>query len=448
MARLDDDDKALVSHLQGQSRKLDREYKRLDGYYEGEHRLDRIGIAVPSDLEMFKAAVNVPRMAVDEVVARQNLKGFQRSSGSRSRDGIDKRLREAWEYNNLDSRSTLCHTDARMYGRAFVSVTANPDDKSIPLITPESPVGMAVDISPRGDMRAAFRQYRDERTRERHATLYKPNLTRWLVMGNSGWEDCQEPDVNDLDRVPLVMLLNRPRTGSWTGASEMKDVTEKADAIARLISNMQVGGEALAWPKRWAAGVNRNEFVDPKGNPIPAWEAYMTAIMSTSNPNARFGEFAAADLANFHKAVDAMLSWCAAELGLPLRFVGQETVNPATEGAIRADESRLIRNVERKNRFDGDSWSWVMGLWDRLRTGRWPGGNAVRALWFNPATPTEAQQGDVVMKLRSQGILSREGSWDEMGWDEPRKDRERAYFEAEESSGILSKVLAGASVGP
>ncbi len=452
MALLNDDDKALVTYLLGQSRKLDRLYTKLDGYYEGEQRLERIGMAVPPELAMFKAAVNVPRLAVDEVVARQNLKGFQRSGGTsrgRGADGIDRRLREAWEYNNLDSLSTLCHQDARTFGRGFVSVSTNPDDKSMPLITVESPRSLAVDVSPRGDLRAALRTYRDDRTRERLATLYKPNVTRWLAMGRNGWEDASEPDEHGLGVVSLVMFLNRARTGAWTGVSEMADVLEKTDAIARLISNMQIGGEAMAWPKRWAAGVKKEDFVDKNGKPIPAWEAYMTAIMTAVSPEAKFGSYAAADLANFHKAVDALLSWCAAELGLPLRFMGQQTVNPASEGAIKADESRLIRNTEKKNRSDGDSWSWTMGLWDYFRTGKKPAGNSIRALWFNPATPTESQLGDYVLKLRSQGILSREGAWDEMGWDEPRKDRERAYFATEEAAdpmlGLVRPLVSDAA---
>lgn len=428
MAVLSDDEKLLVGKLEKQIRTNSRRYMLLDRYFEGTRRLAQIGIAVPPELGMFKAAVNVPRMAVNEPVARQNLKGFQRTRRN-SRGGIDATLRDAWEANNLDSQSTLLHQDARIFGRGFASVSTNPDDPRMPLITVESPEGLAIDVSPRGISRGALRRYADGA--EQFATLYQPDSTRWLVRGRNGWEDSDEPDNHKLGRLPMVMFLNRQRTGRWAGVSEMADVIEKTDAIARIISNMQVAGEALAWPKRWAAGVGQGDFVDKNGKPLPVWEAYMTVIMSTANKDAKFGNFDVADLANFHKAVDALLSWCAAELGLPLRFMGQEAVNPASEGAIKADESRLVKNVEIKNRFDGDSWSWVMGLWERFRTGSWPQANTIRALWFDPSTPTESQIADKVLKLKAAGVLSREGSWDELGWDEARKARERAYFEAE-----------------
>lgn len=441
MAVLSDDEKALVAKLSKQLRTNQRRYTLLDRYYEGERRLTQIGIAVPPELRMFQAAVNVPRMAVNEVVSRQNLKGFQRSSATskKASAGIDGTLRDAWDENNLTSRSMLLHQDARLYGRGFVSVSTNPDDPKMPHIVVEPAEGMAIDVSPLGGTRGAMRAYTDDGGK--FLTLYQPGKTRWLEQTRNGWEDFLEPDEHG-GPVPLVMFLNRQRTARWAGVSEMADVIEKTDAIARIISNMQVAGEALAWPKRWAAGVTREDFKDKDGKPVPTWEAYMTVIMTAANKDAKFGNFDTADLANFHKAVDALLSWCAAELGLPLRFMGQEAVNPASEGAIKADESRLVKNVEWKNRFDGDCWSWVMGLWESMRSGRSAKGNRIRALWFDPSTPTQAELTDHVIKLRGGDILSREGAWDELGWDEARKDRERAYFEAEQRDPILEKIGA------
>lgn len=436
-----------VQRLMALARKQERAYQSLDSYYEGEQRLKQIGIAVPPELRMFETVVNVPRMAVDEPEGRQNLRGFQ-TSGSKQ---IDKRLREGWEANNLDSQSHLVHKDARLFGRAFVTVSTNPDDAKTPLITAESPEGFVVDISPRRQMRSALRVYKDSEDRRQRATLYLPDVTYWLIRDDRGWELEDDPDEHRLGKVPVVMFLNRPRTGRWVGVSEMADVIGMTDSIARIITNMQIAGEALATPHRWAAGLTKDDFVDAKtGKPIPTWEAYMTAIMATTNKDAKFGTFDAAQLSNFYDSVNNMLAWCASMLGLPTRFMGNQTVNPASEGAIRADEARLVRNVERKNKHDGDSWAWVMDLYQRFATGRWPATNSTRALWFDPSTPTQAQLTDAVVKLRQAGVLSREGTWDELGWDEARKDRERGYFalEAKESPDLLlANALTGGDGG-
>ena len=85
------------------------------------------------------------------------------------------------------------------------------------------------------------------------------------------------------------------------------------------------------------------------------------------------------------------------------------------------------------NRFDGAAWAWVMGMHEYFRTGKTPGYNDIRALWHNPATPTYSQRAEAVFKLTTgdRPILSREGAWDEMGWSEARKAKERANLAAE-----------------
>ena len=53
------------------------------------------------------------------------------------------------------------------------------------------------------------------------------------------------------------------------------------------------------------------------------------------------------------------------------------------------------------------------------------------------------------MHFKSVGILSREGAWDELGWSEARKAKERTYFDAEAIDPVIERVLrdADAPVG-
>ena len=439
-SRLTDDERVLVNRLERKRRDNASRFELLDKYFDGEQRLQHIGIAVPDELQEFQVVVNMPRVAVRETVRRQKLRGFQRAG---SRDAIDGSLRDAWDANNLDSQSRLCHVNARVYGRAVVSVGTNPDDEDQPLITVEDTRQFSFAVhSQRRRMTAAWQMWRDDVDSVRHGVLYLPDATVWLVSTRDGWV-VEDRDDHELGRVPLVMFLNQQRAGQWSGRSEMADVMGKTDAIARMLTNMQVAAETHAVPSRWVAGVSKGDFVDKDGKPLPVWEAYFTALMATANKDAKFGQFTASDLKNFHDSVNNMLAWCAAELGLPTRYAGQQSVNPAAEGAIRADESRLIANVEDMNAFDGDSWCWVMGLHERLRTKEWPSSNTVRALWHDPATPTMAERGDYLTKLYAQELISREGVWDDMGWDEARKDRERAYFAAEASEGVVAGLLRG-----
>jgi hypothetical protein len=426
-----DDDLKSIKRLAGQITSNLPYLVRLDRYSRGLQRLEHIGLAVPPELRHFETVVNVPRMAVVEPERRQSLRAFYRVGDSTKEDPA---LREAWEFNNLPSESSLMQTDEKIYGRSFVAVGTNPDDRAHPLITVESPLQMGYEVdAQRRRFRQLFRMYTDPTTLKTHGTLYKPNSTTPYIYDN-GWNVNGPTDAHNLGRVPVVMFLNRRRAGDWWGESEMSDVIGMTDGIARLVTNMQVGAEGHALPSWFISGVDQKDFQDRDGNPVPVWESYITKIKALTNDKAKVQQFQAGDLKNFTDAVNNMFSWCAAVLGLPTRYAGQQSVNPATEGAINADESRLIRNVERMNANDGDGWSWVMGLEEKFRTGNFEPTNNIRTIYHNPATPTLAQTADAAMKMKSVGALSTEGVWDLLGWDEARKAQERARLSAEAQS--------------
>ena len=448
---LSDDEKATINRLSGKIRRDRPQLERLEKYFDAEQRLKHIGLAIPPEARIFETIINIPRMAVREPVLRQRLKAFYRDDKSAKPDGT---LRASWEANNLPSESSLCHQDTRLFGRSFVAVGAHPDRGELPLITVESPLEIAADVDRRRRrMSGAFRQYCDDVESVTRGTLYQPDSTVHVVRGQRGWQiddtDGFGRDTHNLGAVPLVMFLNDRRAGKFEGRSEMADVITKTDGIARMITNLLVGAETHALPARWIAGATEEDFTDEKGEPIPQWEAYFSAIRAIEDHDAKFGEWTAGDLKNFTDTVDSMLSWCAVELGLPTRYVGQTSVNPAAEGAIRADESRLITRTADKNRHDGDSWAWVMGLEERIRTGDWGPRNSIRSLWHDPGTATLAEAADAAIKLRSASALSVDGVWDMLEWDESRKDLERDRLDVERERDMVDLKLGfsnGASV--
>ncbi|NNG36934.1 phage portal protein [Nakamurella aerolata] len=443
---LSDDEKTAISALSAKIRKDEPGLELLDRYYDGAQRIEHLGLAVPPELRHFMTVINIPRIAVDEPTIRQLVRGFYRSGDSTKEDPA---LREAWEYNNLASESTLVHTDEKIFGRSYVSVGSNAEDSEHPLITAESPMQMGVQVDRRfRRITDAFRMYRDEE-RVTRGTLYEPDSTVHVVRGRNGWvvDDERGRDDHDLGVVPIVGFVHRRRGQGFHGLSEMADVVQMTDDIARLMSNMIVASESLALPHRWASGVKKEDFVDKAGKLLPQWEAYMTAIKATSNTDAKFGQFDAASLSNFHDTVNNMFAWCAAILGLPVRYAGQQTSNPASEGAIRADESRLIARVNAMNRFDGDSWAWVMGLEERFRTGSWGQRNSIRVLWQDPGTQTLAEIADAAVKLRQVQGLSVEGMWDMLGWDEPRKQQEASRLQSEANDPSIARLTEALSSG-
>src|SRR5690606_13244984 len=268
--KLTDDERDLVNKLTGQLGRLSPKDKLYDSYYEGSQKLAHIGLAVPEELRIFELVANWPRMYLDEVSRRQKVKSIYRPGA----DTADAALQEAFEANNLEAEVPILAKENMIFGRCFVSVGTNEDDKEHPLITVESPRQMSCLVSQRKRrMEAALRRYR-EQDGTQVATLFLPDKTIQLVATSHGWDIDEvggdlDVDVHGLGRVPVVLFLNRRRLGEWTGTTEMADVIPLTDACARALTDLQYGVETVAVPKRFVLGMSKGDFVDKDGKPIP-----------------------------------------------------------------------------------------------------------------------------------------------------------------------------------
>lgn len=438
------EDLSTISNLTRELNKRRAYHDEMAKAYSGTRQVEMIGMSAPERMRGFEFPLNWCRVTVDSVGDRQDVRALIRP-GSEIEDPA---LREAWESNDMDLQAPLLHRENLVQGHAFATVSTNPDDKEHPLITVESSRSMIALVDQRRrKIKAALRLY-SEPNREysaQQATLYLPDKTVWLERDRSAW-DVADVDEHGLGAVPVVMSLNRRLPGAWVGESEMTDVLGPMDMATRTLMNLQIAMEIAAIPRRWAVNVSREDFVGPDGKPKPSWEAAMDAVWASVGKNGqepKFGQFDAADPGGFVKVITALAEQCSSITGLPVRYFGQNTANPATEGSIRADEARLIRNVERKNRDTGAFWGWVLALYERFRTGEWLApSERIAVEWHDPATPTIAQRMDAVVKAYQSKIVSRQGAWDELGWSEPRKAKEQAYISAEASDPELQAALA------
>lgn len=426
----------LIASLEQDANRYESRDALMSQYYEGEQVLIHMGLAVPPELRMFTTVVNWCRVMVDTIENRQDVKAILLPGEERAND----RLRAIWEANNLDSDLTLLNLDRMIYGRYFLSVGANEDDDSLPLVTVESPRQMTVRIDPRKRViEAALRLYgrTEDDPDPKLGTLYLPNVTVWIEKGDKGWVEVDR-DVHNLGRVPVIAGFNRRRSGEWLGRSQMADIIPVVDAAARTLTNLQLAVETHAVPQKWVLGVSKGDFVGKDGQPLPEWLAYYSAIWANQSKDAKVGQFAASDLKNFHETVNLYGQLASTVTGFPARYFGQFTTNPPAEGAIRADENQMVKSIERQNTQVGTTLGWAMGLAWRFATGEWVDGNRIATEWFDPGTPTLSQREDALSKRRASGVLSREGYWDDLGWSEARKDRERKHLrdEANDMLGI------------
>jgi len=408
-------------------------------YYKGKQRVEQLGMAIPPSMRRFLVVVNWPRVLVDTKERRQKLRALI-LPGEETADPTLRRIAEA---SNLAAQLKLFNRDRQIYGRSFMSV-GGPTGDAAPLIRVESPREMAVEVDTRREVAsAAGRFYGVEPTMAtpRYSTLYLPGYRITSEMVRGSWVELER--VRMPDDLPIFMHLNRRMTGEWTGESEMTDIIPLTDSAARTLTNMQFAVEAHGVPRMWMTGVAQGDFIGADGQPVPQWEAYYDAIHTLTKSDAKIGQLSASDLKNFETALTMYGRQAATLTGFPARYFGLHTSNPPAEGAMRADEAQLVESVESDNEEVGATLGWAAAYAYRFSGA--PGdtaGNAVRVDWHDPGTPTQAQRMDALTKARSVGVLSREGFWDELGWSEARKAKERAYFAAEASDPELQLAMS------
>lgn len=412
-----------------------------DGYYEGSQRLQALGLALPPEMRRLQVVINWPRKYVDSLESRLDIEGFR--VVGQDDDENDQALMNIWKYNNLDDESSIAHTEALALSHCYVTVGMNEEDPELPLISIESPYNMIARTNPRTrEVESALRFYDHDRNGVPQAlTLYLPDETVYARRDGSQW-DTLEVDRHRAGEVPVVPMINRSRVADRHGKTEMADVMGLTDAACRTLTNLQGAQELMAVPQRYILGADSSLFQDANGDPVPTWQAYLANILAIPEEGASVGQFSAAELRNFTETVQAYARHVSAMTGLPPHDLGLAGENPASAEAIKSAENRLVKQVERKQRSFGATWSRVMflaarmaGLGDRYEP------RTIDPVWRDASTPTFAQKSDAVVKLVQQGILDQETALEELGYGPARIEK---IQERKENSGLgrLDQLIA------
>lgn len=422
------------------------EMEESANYYDSCHRLRAIGVGTPPEMRSLTAHVGWPRLYVDAICERLKVEGFRLAGNSKQIDG----LWETWQKNSMDEESELAHTDALVYGRSYVSVSApGPDDDDYPLIVPESPLNMIVDTDPRTKkVRAALRIYVDWRVPEEDfCTLYLPDATYYYKKGKGSnrWVADGKPTRHGLGIVPVVPLINRRRLSNPTGQSEITaELRSVTDAASRLTMNLQAAAELMAIPQRVLLGVKESDVVG-QGGSREVTDAYYARYLAIESELAKVATFQAAELRNFTDGLQELAKQAASYTGLPPQYLSFATDNPASAEAIRSSESRLVTKCERKQLMFGGGWEDVMRLSELVMKKKSEDLSSLETVWGDAATPTYAAKADAATKLygNGMGVIPKKRARQDIGYS----DQEIQEMEEEDKKAPLNQLSSIVQAG-
>ena len=394
---MNSDELALIEGMHDRIRGLSSWHCRIEGYYEGSHRVADLGVAIPRELQRVQTVVSWPSIAVDALEERLDWLGW--SGGDQY--GLD----AVYAANRLATTSCDAHLDALIFGLSFIAVV--PDGEGGVVVRPQSPKNCTGVFGPDGQrLEAALVEQPTKDKDVIEAELLLPDVIVQCVCQQGRWVEAGRiPNV--LGEVPLVPLVNRRRTSRVDGRSEItRSIRSYTDEAVRTLLGQSVNRDFYAYPQRWVTGVSADEFSQP------GWVMSMASIWAVDKdddgdtPNV--GSFPVNSPTPYSDQIRLLAQLMAGEAAVPERYFGFITSNPPSGEALAAEESRLVKRAERRQTSFGLGWLSTgylaaKALDPGIDRAEFFGDVGLR--WRDASTPTRAATADAVTKLVGAGIL-------------------------------------------
>ncbi|WP_169721613.1 phage portal protein [Nocardioides alkalitolerans] len=461
--RLSDAEEKKRNRLVAQLRVAQKVNARQQSYYEGSKRVRDLGISIPPHLKDVEAVTAWPEIVVDVIDERSDWRGWTVDVDDPDGEpgaGDPLGLGEAYDVNHLGIEVSQAVLDSLINGIGFLSTGTGEDGEPDVLVKAESPSMMTATWSPR--LRRAVEALRENKAstgRITGWTLFELDSTITTERRDGGGLLVVDRDEHEMNRIPVAVLLNRPRSSRTSGRSEItRAVRSFTESGMRTLLGMEVSREFYAAPQRFLMGANEDMFLDEKGNLKPAWEVLLgrvlVAPLNEVDEAPTAGQFSAASPQPFTEVLKSLAQMVSAATGLPATHLGFATDNPSSADAIDKADRRLNSRARRRHS------QYDLGLIELGRTiCLWrdddlPPAGIIRSLWTDPGAPPPAAQADRAVKMITAGAL--DPTWDftleQFGLtdDEIRRvKKERLRTQGRTSlTEIIDRVQAGAGGAP
>ncbi|WP_234445189.1 phage portal protein [Streptomyces rimosus] len=428
-----------IDYLHGKLGKRLPLIRKYADYYEGRQA------TMPFSQNLYSTAFgdafrewsdNFCALIVDAVLERMKVIGFRLTDDPEA----DADAHDIWMRNNMPIQSNAAHLDAMIHGEAYAIVWAGLDGE--PVISCESAEQVVVQYRPgsRTELEAAAKFFRDDFGRE-YVSLWTDEYTYTSFSDGQGWhEPVRGP--NPLGVVPVVPISNRARlTGDST--SDLASVIPLQDAINKTATDALVASEMAAFPARFVTGLEILE--DENGRPIEPFRIAIDKVLQAEDPNAKFGQFAAADLSNYRVLIDLLTMHLASLARLPYHYMIDSGGQPATGEGAEAAEYGLVAKAHERILHFGRAWVEVIRLCFRVKGDPRADAHAAEVIWADVENRSEAQHMDSLVKLKALGVPV-EVLWERAGFTPAEIERFPALLAAQEE--LIKKYPAAVASSP
>jgi Phage portal protein, SPP1 Gp6-like len=400
--------KDIIKTASGRLSERSLNYKLFRDYYEGNHRL-------AFSTESFRTAFwrvfrefcdNLCGNVVDAVVDRAEVLGFTVEEGDET---LPKTAWEIWQRNRMDVRGVQVLIEALRCGDAYVLVW--PGEDNSPMLYPQQADICTVeyDAENPGNVLWAVKRWQDPATKKVRVNIYHPDrIEKFLIDGQTPkpYAPAGENSVlpNPYGVVPVFHFSTNADIGQF-GKSELKNVIPLQDALNKSIIDMLVGSETHALPQRWVTGLDLE--VDPTTGKVKApFTAGVDKVWAIESPDAKFGQFDAADLAQLVTVSDMFRLSVARVSRTPLHYLTPHKGDFPSGEALRTAETPFVKKVKRYTAAFGNVWEDVMKLALRIQGG--VDSLRLSTQWSDPAAESPKEKLDALTTKQGLGVSNRQ----------------------------------------
>lgn len=442
----------LIEHLTKKLASYDVKNLTKQNYYEAKNSLKDLRISLPPQIRHIETCVGWANTVVNILEERLDLEGFNVTSES----GNDYGVQDIFRNNNLDTESSLAHLDALIYGVSFIVVgTGNTEvGEANPLITVESPFRMTGEYSLRQRrLTSALLLDRTGNGKASSGTLFLENETINFVYDAKGNIYEVDRDVHNLGRVPVVKIVNMPRSSDTNGKSELtRSIISHIDAAIRTLAGSEIAREFAVSPQKVLLGHDESIFKDEDGNPINPLSAIFGRLWGVPY-NDKDGvmpqivQLQQGNLSAYFEQLKALAQLIASDAAIPVSYLGYNESNPASADAIRAADQRLTKRAERRSKIFGRSWEEAAKLAILVRDGKLPEENVViKPIWRDPSPTARTAAANEALQLVQAGILTSDSdvTYRRIGLTDVEREIVKAEKRKLDASLLVDKVIAAA----
>lgn len=312
------------------------------------------------------AVLNVCPGVVDAHADRLSVVGFQTSDlpDGADADEAGAHAWAVWTRNRMERRQGEVYQEAFRTGDAYLIVWPDPSNDRLAVIDPNRADRVTVwyDDEARGRIERAAKAWRRPDGTWR-LTLYSPDrIEKYaapvakdaMPTRRADWEPWQPdgeawPLRNPYGRVPVFHVANNAPLGGF-GRSELADVRPIQHRLNKAVMDLMLTSHLQNFRQRWGTGIQAARDPDT-GEEEEPFKAGADILWTVPAPDARFGEFGTADLAQLRDLKLEHQLDAARVSKVPMRYLLQSAAGESGAAKQMDDSPFEAKLVDRQIAF-------------------------------------------------------------------------------------------------